>query len=304
MDEKDIIKRLITNEALFENIHVIQQQFDIIPKSDKHIGAFIEYQDIQDRTDEFLDELTDSIVDWVYSSSKYKDLLKQYQGRGKTEGAASSAVLRKAKTKFRKSDEQNQVLVQGQFGELLLFHFIQRFLRAVPLLRKMSITTSPHLERNGADAIHYKVENGKNIIILGEAKTYISSYSFNKAFETGLKSILETYKNHRNELSLYVHEDFLDDEMNQIAELYLSNKLDSCEIHLVCIIAFQETKSIDITNQTDIQKQIKEIIEERYRSFDNNKIDINNYPILRRITYIVFPIWELDSLVKKFQERL
>lgn len=217
MDEKDILKRLITNEALFDNLHVIQQEFDIIPPNDKHIGAFIEYQDIQDRTDEFLDELIDSIVDWVYSSSKYRELLKQYQDRGKSEGAASSAVLRKAKAKFRKSDGQDKVLVQGQFGELLLFHFIQRFMRAVPLLRKMSITTSPHLERNGADAIHYKVENGKNIIILGEAKTYTSSYSFNKAFETGLKSILDTYKNHRSELSLYIHEDFLDDEMNQIA---------------------------------------------------------------------------------------
>ena len=304
MDEKDILKRLITNDALFENIHVIQQEFNIIPESDEHIGAYIEYQDIQDRTEDFLDELIDSIVDWVYSSNRYSDLLKQYQGRGKSKASANSAILRKAKTKFRKTDEPNQLLAQGQFGELLLFHFIQRFMHAVPLLRKMSITTSPHLERNGADAIHYKVENGKNIIILGEAKTYTSKYSFNNAFETGLKSILDTYNNHRKEISLYIHEDFLDNEMNQIAELYLTNRLDSCEINLVCIIVYHETRSITITNQKDIQNQIEKIIEERYDSFDNSKIDINNNPILRRITYIVFPIWKLDDLVRGFQDRL
>ena len=36
-------------------------------------------------------------------------------------------------------------------------------MKAVPLLRKMKITTSSQHERFGADAIHYKVENGKNI---------------------------------------------------------------------------------------------------------------------------------------------
>lgn len=48
---------------------------------------------------------------------------------------------------------------QGQYGELLLFNFIQHFFKAAPLLRKMPITTNPGLERHGADAIHY-LDNG------------------------------------------------------------------------------------------------------------------------------------------------
>ena len=129
-------------------------------------------------------------------------------------------MQRKALQKFRKGSE-DKLLVQGQFGELLLFHFIQKCMKAIPLLRKMKITTSSQHERFGADAIHYKIENEKNIIVLGEAKTYSSKYKFNVAFEDALNSILNTYKTHRDELNLYVHEDFLDKDMDMIAEAYL-----------------------------------------------------------------------------------
>ena len=93
---------------------------------------------------------------------------------------------------------------------LLLFHFIQRFKGAVPLLRKMPITTSAEHERYGADAVHYKIENGKNVIVLGEAKAYTSEYQFSSAFKKAIDSILDTYKKFRGELGLYLHEDFLD----------------------------------------------------------------------------------------------
>ena len=73
-------------------------------------------------------------------------------------------------------------------------------MHAIPLLRKMSITTSANHERFGADAIHYKIENGKHIMIFGEAKTYTSSYKFNEAFEDALDSIINTYNQRRKEL--------------------------------------------------------------------------------------------------------
>ena len=177
-------------------------------------------------------------------------------------------------------------------------------MNAVPLLRKMPIMTSADHERFGADAIHYKIENGKHIIILGEAKTYTSKYKFNEAFKDALDSILNTYNQYRKELKSYVHEDFLDDEMNKIAEDYLNNKLDPVEIHLVSIITYNEISKINKTNQKDIQAQIESIIEERYKNFDNSKIDIDNNSILKRITYIVFPVWDLKELAERFQRML
>lgn len=302
MEEKDILKRLIKNDSLFNMIGVIVQQYDILPNNKEHIGAYIEYQDIQELRDGFVEELSDTIVDWIYSSEKYEEIKKKLVNSGRSEAAASQYIGRKAKNKFRANKNSENVLIQGQMGELLLYHFIQKCMKAVPLLRKMNIATSSDHERFGADAIHFKIENDKNIIILGEAKTYTSKYKFNEAFSDALDSILNTYNKHRSELGLYVHEDFLDDEMNVVAEKYLNNTLKSVEVQLVSIVAYNELSKIDKIDENTIRNNIKKIIEDRYRNFDKNKIDMSKNPILSRITYIVFPVWDLKELAEKFQK--
>lgn len=304
LNSSDIDKRIINNDALFNNIYVVQQKFDIIPNDTEHFGTSIDYQDLSELRDDFLNELYDTIVDWVYSSKKYIQIKEAAIKKGKSEQAANSEIQRKAHEKFRGNKNSESLLIQGQLGELLLFHFIQRLQRAIPLLRKMKITTSNKHERFGADAIHFKFENNKPIIILGEAKTYTSKYQFNQAFEDALESILTTYSSHRKELNLYVHEDFLDDSMNEVAEKYLNNTLDNVEVRLVSIVVYNETKKLNITNQIEIHKQISDIIEERYKSFDKSKIDIDNNAILKRITYIVMPIWKLDELAQDFQDKI
>ncbi|MDU5372401.1 HamA C-terminal domain-containing protein [Anaerococcus vaginalis] len=302
MEEKDILKRLIKNDSLFNMIGVIVQQYDILPNNKEHIGAYIEYQDIQELRDGFVEELSDTIVDWIYSSEKYEEIKKKQVNSGKSEAAASQYIGRKAKSKFRANKNSENVLIQGQMGELLLYHFIQKCMKAVPLLRKMNIATSSDHERFGADAIHFKIENDKNIIILGEAKTYTSKYKFNEAFSDALDSILNTYNKHRSELGLYIHEDFLDDEMNVVAEKYLNNTLKSVEIQLVSIVIYNELSKIDKIDENTIRNNIKKIIEDRYRNYDKNKIDMKKNPILSRITYIVFPVWDLKELAEKFQK--
>ncbi len=302
MTKEDIKTRLINNDALFKNIYVVEQQFDIVPEDRKHYGAAVSYQDIMELRSDFLEQLIDTVVDWVYSSEKYADLKAKFIESGKSEGAAASQVVRKAKEKFRRGDDK--LLIQGQLGELLLFHFIQRFKGAVPLLRKMSITTSAEHERYGADAIHYKIENGKNVIVLGEAKAYTSDYQFSSAFKKAIDSILDTYKKFRSELGLYLHEDFLDKDMDIIAEGILENTLPNVEVELVSLILYSEMKTISGTNEGEIKEQIKNIIQNRYKAFDNEKIPIKDNPILRRITYIVFPIWKFEELATEFQNML
>lgn len=304
MEEKEILKRLIKNDALFNMVHVITQKYDILPDNKEHVGAYIEYQDILEMRDGFIEELANSVVEWIYSSEKYAELKAKLMSEGKSERNAAATIERKAKQKFRGTHESDKLLTQGQMGELILFHFIQRCMKAIPILRKMRITTSSSHERFGADAIHYKIENGKNIIILGEAKTYTSDYKFVEAFSDALQSILETYNNHRKELNLYVHEDFLDDKMNEIAEQYLNNTLKPVEVHLVSIITYNEVSKLKKENEGDIKAQIEKIIKDRYKSFDNNRIEIAKNPILARITYIVFPVWDLKDLAIKFQNMI
>ena len=243
----DIRKRLIDNDALFNNIYIIEQSFDILPNDHPHFGAAISYQDISELRKDFLDQLIDTVVDWVYSSEKYDDLKKCFISSGKSEAAAVSQIIRKAKQKFRRGNDT--LLIQGQLGELLLFHFIQHIKQAVPLLRKMPITTSSEHERYGADAIHYKVDGKNNVIILGEAKAYTSKYQFSAAFEKSLESILDTYLNLRDELNLYLHEDFLDKELDLVAEKILTNRLPNTKIELVSLVLYNETKPIKLTTE-------------------------------------------------------
>lgn len=304
VDEKYIKNHLINNDSLFNYIYVIEQNFDTVPNTHNHYGASINYQDLKELRQEFLDELYDSIVDWVYSSEKYKELKDIAISNGKTDAAASSEISRRAREKFRATKNSDNILIQGQLGELLLFHFIQRLQGAVPLLRKMKITTSPEHERFGADAIHFKYEKEKPIIILGEAKTYTSNYKFNQAFEDAITSILKTYDNHRKEINLYVHEDFLEPEMNKIAEQYINNKLENVEVHLVCIVVYNETSDIKGNSREEIIQKITNVIENKYANFDKKKIDTKTNSILKRITYIVFPIWKLDELAKTFQQMI
>ena len=54
----------------------------------------------------------------------------------------------------------------------------------------------------------------------------------------------------------------------------------------------------------EILQKITKVIENRYSNFDKDKIDIKNNAILKRITYIIFPIWKLDELVSVFQKML
>lgn len=299
MTSEDIKKRLIDDRALFNYMYVIEQRFDILPDDHNHFGAAISYQDIFELREDFLSTLLDTVVDWVYSSEKYNDLKKQVMSTGRSDAAAAAAVIGKAHRKFRKG--KNTLLIQGQLGELLLFHFIQHIMHAVPLLRKMPITTSAEHERFGADAIHYKIENGQNIIILGEAKAYTSKYKFKDAFEDAITSILKTYENFRDELDLYLHEDFLDKELDEVAEKFLNNTLPKTRVELVCLILYNETRNVPLTDEKSIKTQIEKIIQERYKSFDNSKIELDKYPILNRITYIVFPVWKFEELAKEFQ---
>ena len=90
--------------------------------------------------------------------------------------------------------------------------------------------------------------------------------------------------------------------MNVVAEKYLNNTLKSVEIQLVSIVTYNELSKIDKIDENTIRNNIKKIIEDRYRNYDKNKIDMRKNPILSRITYIVFPVWDLKELAEKFQK--
>lgn len=283
--------------GLTNHIYHFYEELELLPQK-KHYGLSINYTDIDERRDDFLSELINTIVSWVYNKNKYDDLFKErYDKTGDSRNVASF-IVQQAYKKFRTGHPQ------GQFGELLLFNLLQHYYKAIPLLRKMPITTSAGQERFGVDALHYKKEADNNIFILGEAKTYESKYKFNDAFKTSLSSIITTFDNLTKELDLYTYDDFLEPELEHIVKKYKEGTLEKVKYELVCLIVYNETNKITGDNEETIKESIREIIKNRCISFDKKNFENTEERILLRLNYIVFPIWKLDELLDNYQKRI
>ena len=188
----DVDALLVKNPTLFNHIHVINQRFEILPDN-MHFGIAIDYVDLQESREQFIREIINTIVDWVYSPAKQSFVLGELESEGRTKANANSELMQKAFEKFRSSTDGK--LLHGQFGELLLANCLQYLFGAIPILRKMPIATSSSHERFGSDAIHYKETDGKPLFYIGEAKSYTSKYRFAAAFEDALSSIIKEYNN-------------------------------------------------------------------------------------------------------------
>lgn len=292
------MKKHLTNTARLTNhIFWFYEDLDLSPKKE-HYGMSINYSDIKERKDDFLSELINTVVSWVYNKSKAKSLFEERQEESDDLGNAMNFITNLAYSKFRKGHPQ------GQFGELLLFNLIQHYFSAVPILRKQRITTSLGHERFGADAIHYKKEDDNHLFILGESKCYESDYKFNVAFEISLNSIVDSFNKLDKELDLYLYDDFIESELEDIVKQYKDGVLENIKFELVCLIAYNETKKINGVDEAEIKDSIKTIIKNRCKAFDKSKFSSISNKILARINYIVFPIWELDVLLDNFQNKV
>ncbi|AMK75932.1 MULTISPECIES: DUF1837 domain-containing protein [Methylomonas] len=289
------IKILLSNtSALINHVYWFEQDISE-PHASSHRGISINYVDIKEKRDEFIRELKSTILNWIYSKSKYNaiytdELLKRNNDHQNT----NAYLLQVVDQKFRKGHPQ------GQFGELLLFNFIQFFFSAPPLLRKMSITTNPALERNGADAIHYTKRDENDVFIIGESKCYESKYKFNSALEASVKSIVNSFEDLDNELILYLHDDFVDPVLNVKAKEFKDGKCEHARFELVCLIAYNETFDIDGDSETAIKKNIESCLQNRWSNTSKTLYNGIKQSIISRIHYIIFPVWELDKLLEEF----
>lgn len=297
---EDKIKQLTTCTQMFMNhVHWVQQSFNLLPDR-KHYGTCINYVDLQEYRAEFCQELVNTIPEWVYSQQKAYEVLNQLISEGRSTTNAQTTLTTSTFNKFRNRDGR-ELFTQGQFGELLLFNFLQSFFKAVPLLRKMPISTSSEMERFGADAIHYSYEDNKHLFYLGEAKTYSSKYQFNTAIKDAIESILKTNTNFRKELGLYVYDSFIDDSLLEIATAYKNGTLQNVEIHLVSIITYSENKTFNKNNENQIKQDIIKAIEERGKAVERNCFSVIDEGLHPRFNYILLPVWELDKLIGDFQ---
>lgn len=296
LSKSELQDLLADTSSLIQHVHYFVHDLPPPPGASAR-GVAINTVDLSEKRSDFLRELRNTVCNWVYSKSRYKELFDRELGvRGFDYQNVASHIDSLAKSKFRRG------YPQGQFGELLLFNFLQYFFSAPPILRKMPLTTNTAIERHGSDAIHYSVEDGNNIIYLGEAKTYQSKYKFNTAFSDALSSILGSYHNIDDELSLYVYDDFIEDPLREVARQLKDGRLPNTRYELVCIISYEETNKKEAENEHLIKKNIQNIVSARLNDVDATLLSGENPSLLKRIHYIVFPFWGLDKLLTSFDE--
>jgi hypothetical protein len=298
--KEDIDNLTACTQMFMNHVHWVKQSFNLLPDR-QHYGTCINYVDLQEYREQFCKELVNTIPEWVYSQTKAAAVLNTMIAEGRSPLNAQTALTTLTFEKFRNRDGR-ELFLQGQFGELLLFNFLQSFFSAIPLLRKMPITTSVEMERFGADAIHYSEKDGKNLFFLGEAKTYSSKYKFNTALKDAIESIIKTYGNHRKELGMYVYDSFINDNLIDIATEYKNGTLQNVEVHLVSIITYCENKPLTKTSEKQIKEDIIKIISERSKETERKLFDAIEAGLHPRFNYIILPVWELDELIKDFQK--
>ena len=286
---------LLSNTDSLMNQMFWFQQTLTKPRAASHRGVSIKYVDLKNMEQSFIREMKSTAMNWVYSKQKYNKLFSdELLKRGSDAMNTQSYLQQVADQKFRKG------CPQGQFGELLLFNFIQHFFCAPPLLRKMQLTTNPAVERHGADAIHYQETDDVKLFVLGESKCYESKYKFNSALKASIDSIITSFNNIENELILYQLDDFIDPELQQIAIDLKDGKLPGVRFELVCLVAYEENKDIDAASEQEIKENIERCIAERWNDVPDDVYHGMRDSIVNRINYIVFPVWGLEALLNVF----
>ena len=166
----------------------------------------------------------------------------------------------------------------------------------------MPITTNAGIERHGADAIHYRPSGDKHLIYVGEAKTYASKHKFATAVKDAINSIFDSYENLSKELGLYTYEDFIEEELREVAKGIKDNSLTNVVHELVCVISYQETKNKSRSTEAEIKAAIQDVVVKRLKDFDTDFFKGRCPFLLERLHLMAVPIWGLEELMEEFDQ--
>ncbi|UOE58279.1 DUF1837 domain-containing protein [Priestia filamentosa] len=303
------VEKLLTNvDAFINTMHVVRTDFNLEPKKE-HIGTCINFQDLKELRTEFIEELIYTVTNYVYSKNEQQGLVNKFMDEGRDPSGAYNKIRKKSVRKFRsKSKDGSSSHLQGQFSEILLFNLLQHYFKATPLVRKMPITTNPEIERHGADAIHIgKDSNDNYILYIGEAKTYNRKKGgVKEALKDAVDDIINKhYSDHREELDLHVYEEHLPKELQEIGEGYLNGTLTEIEVHLVCIVTYDNKNFKFASNRKEILDGVINNIREDLEDVVRSKVfkSIPDY-IKPRLNYIIFPVKDMNNLIELFAQEL
>lgn len=146
------------------------------------------------RKSKFYDELFLDITSFAFGSNNAMSRIKTPQDVLKVQREAFRKMYNipeicEAREYYLESDSvEDKYLKRGEFGELILYHFLHEYFNADALISKIYFKDSFGLAAHGFDAVH--VDSKNKILWLGESKLYSSG---NSAIDALIKDLEEHF---------------------------------------------------------------------------------------------------------------
>lgn len=114
------------------------------------------------RTQDLCRWLADAVTDYVHPRERIEEAKRKDEAEKVTQYTSELKEL--AKGRFTK------LKTSGEFGEILIYALLERFLQMPQLVAKMDLKTNPELHFNGADGIHLDKDGKSPVLIISESK--------------------------------------------------------------------------------------------------------------------------------------
>lgn len=173
----------LEHESTAERLHVFYIGFDL-----DNSGNYFQTKS------EFYNELFDDITSFAFGSKNAMSRIKTPQDIAKVQREAlekmySIPEIKEARDYYLDSDVvEDKYLRRGEFGELVLYHFLHEYFNADALISKIYFKDSIGLAPHGFDAVHVDVDS--KVLWLGESKLYRDA---NKAIDALIEDLHEHF---------------------------------------------------------------------------------------------------------------
>lgn len=151
--------------------------------------------EIYQKIDDWSEDIFDDITNFVLGKSKALELVQDSPRKAHREGRRLLYNIDEVKSaneyylSKQYSKEDDRYLNRGEFGELILYHLLDRKLNKPQLISKLYFKDSFNAVVHGFDAVHYDTQN--NDLWLGESQFY-------KDKNSALRELAKDLSNHFN----------------------------------------------------------------------------------------------------------
>jgi len=280
----------------FSNYLKIQETKTI---SSKITGKFflIKYKHDENREDDFIDFILQNVEDYALTEQEKKDCKNR-----------AYLIVKKA---FRRFVQKSK---SGECGEIILFHILEVFEKAMQVVNKMSLKTSGNMHYHGADAVHFGLNGDLKVLYLGESKT---GKTFSDTLSKSVKSVEEFYNSEKQKFEVDLVSGNLSKEIpgdiKKVIKDYLDptkpNKEDCCQVHAI-FLGFEESYLKELEKDYSGKELIKKVVDsykekiQKYVKSIESKLNANSDLASKRFFFFLLPFKDIDKFKKTFAEEI